>query len=87
VVGVSTDPPAKAERFRRELDLPFPMVGDPSGDIVRAYGVRWPIVGWARRATYVIGTDRRVMVAYHSEMAVDQHAARACSALARGQTA
>jgi thioredoxin-dependent peroxiredoxin len=87
VVGVSTDPPEKAELFRRELELPFPMVGDPTGAIVRAYRVRWPIVGWARRVTYVVGTDRRVMVAYHSELAADEHAARACGALVHGEPA
>jgi peroxiredoxin Q/BCP len=83
VVGVSTDPQEKVERFRRELDLPFPMVGDAAGAVVRAYRVRWPVVGWVRRVTYVVGTDRRVLVAYHSEMAVDEHAARACGVLVR----
>ena len=87
VVGVSTDPQEKVDRFRRELDLPFPMVGDPEGAVVRAYEVRWPVVGWARRVTYVIGGDRRVMVAYHSELHFDEHASRACSAFASGETA
>jgi peroxiredoxin Q/BCP len=84
VIGVSVDPQEKVDRFRRELDLPFPMVGDPESTILRAYQVRWPLVGWARRVTYVIGGDRRVIVAYHSELHVDQHAARACSAVAGG---
>lgn len=83
MVGVSTDPPETAQRFRKELGLPFPLVGDPSGKIVRAYHARWPIVGWARRVTYVIGTDRRIREAYHSETAVLEHAARACAALER----
>lgn len=81
VIGVSTDPQEKVERFRRELALPFPMVGDPEGAIVRAYEVRWPVVGWARRVTYVVGSDRRVIVAYHSELHMDEHAARACGAV------
>lgn len=87
VVGVSTDPPAKSERFRRELELPFPLVGDPEGRIVRAYRARWPIVGWARRVTYVVGSDRRIREAYHSETAVLEHAARARAALSRRERA
>ena len=83
MVGVSTDPPGTAERFRRELDLPFPLVGDAGGAIARAYRARWPIVGWARRVTYVIGRDRRIREAFHSETAVLEHAARAIAALAR----
>ena len=87
VIGVSTDPQPKVDRFRRELNLPFPMVGDPEGAIVRAYEVRWPVVGWARRVTFVIGADRRVIVAYHSELHFDEHAARACTAVATSETA
>ena len=75
MVGVSTDAQDKVDRFKRELSLPFPMVGDPDGAIVRAYQVRWPVVGWARRVTYVIGGDRRVIVAYHSELHFDEHRA------------
>jgi peroxiredoxin len=81
---VSADTAEKAEAFRKALDLPFPLVGDEEGRIVRAYKVRWPIVGWARRVSYVIGTDGRVREAYHSEMAVTEHAERACSLLSRG---
>jgi peroxiredoxin Q/BCP len=87
VVGVSVDSQDTADRFRRELDLPFAMVGDPSQQIVRAYGVRWPLVGWARRTTFVVGPDARVVVAYHSEMKPEEHAARACAAVARGPSA
>jgi peroxiredoxin Q/BCP len=87
VVGVSTDAPETAERFGRELDLPFPLVGDPGGAIARAYRARWPLVGWARRVTYVIGPDRRIREAFHSETAVLEHAARASEALSRPEPA
>jgi peroxiredoxin len=87
VVGVSTDTQDTVDRFRRELDLPFPMVGDPTQEIVRAYGVRWPLVGWARRTSFVIGPDTRVMVAYHSELKPEAHAAQACAVVAREPSA
>ena len=79
MVGVSTDPPEKAERFRQELGLPYPVVADPQGTIVRAYRCRWPVVGWARRVSYVVGQDGLIKDAYHSERAPLEHAARACS--------
>jgi thioredoxin-dependent peroxiredoxin len=79
VVGVSSDSQEKAEAFRASLDLPFPLVGDPGGAILRAYGVRWPLVGWARRVTYVIGRDGKVRDAHHSERAGRQHVTQACS--------
>ena len=60
------------------LDLPFPLVGDPEGKILRAYDVRWPIVGLAQRVTYAIGRNNQVLLAFHSELNMDSHAAKAC---------
>jgi len=82
VIGVSGDSQETNERFRKNLDLPFPLVGDPEGTILRAYRVRWPLVGLAQRVTYAIGQDGRVLLALHSELNPTAHAARACEALA-----
>jgi len=81
VVGVSGDSQEKADAFRASLELPFPLVGDPGGAILRAYAVRWPLVGWARRVTYVIGRDGTVQDAHHAELSGKGHVARACGAL------
>lgn len=81
VVGVSADSQERADAFRASLQLPFPLVGDPEGAILRAYRVRWPLVGWARRVTFVIGRDGKVQDAHHSERAGKGHVAQACSQL------
>jgi peroxiredoxin len=83
VVGVSRDSQETSDRFRRSLDLPFPLVGDENGEVLRAYDVRWPVLGLARRVTYVVGTDRRVKMAFHSEFNMGAHVDEACAALAR----
>ena len=80
VVGVSQDTQDTNDRFRASLDLPFPLVGDPEGRILRDYGVRWPIVGLAQRVTYLIGRSKKVRLAFHSEFSMKAHAARACEA-------
>jgi peroxiredoxin len=59
-------------------------VGDPEGRILRAYEVRWPVLGLARRVTYVIGRDRRVRDAFHSERDPEAHVERACALPAPG---
>jgi peroxiredoxin Q/BCP len=82
VIGVSGDSQETNERFRKSLDLPFPLVGDPEGTILRAYRVRWPLVGLAQRVTYAIGQDGRILLAFHSELTPTAHAARACETLA-----
>jgi peroxiredoxin len=79
VVGVSADNEERSRKFAEELDLTYPLVADPKGDVLRAYGVRWPIVGLAQRATFVIGRDRKVRMAFHSERDVAAHLTRAAA--------
>lgn len=77
MIGVSADTAERAESFRESLDVPYPMVGDPNGAILRAYRVRWPLLGWAQRVSYVIGGDRRIRSAFHSEFDASAHVTHA----------
>ena len=79
VVGVSADPQEANDRFRESLDLPFPVVGDPKGLILKAYRVRWPLIGLAKRVTCVVGQDRTILWSYRNERHATSHATEACS--------
>jgi len=59
------------------------MVGDPEGKVLSAFGVRWPLIGLARRVTYVIGADRRVQEVIRGELDADSHVTEACAFVAR----
>jgi peroxiredoxin len=83
VIGVSADDQATADRFRESLDLPYPLVGDPEGAILKAWGVRIPVVGVARRVTFVVGRDGRISHRYESNLAAESHVAEACAFVAR----
>jgi len=83
VVGISRDDLETLRRFREELSLPFELKSDADGAITRAYGVAWPVIGLARRVTFVIGRDRRIKSVHSSEWAPASHAAHACDFLAR----
>ena len=82
VVGVSGDSQEVNDRFKKSLDLPYPLVGDPDGTILRAYDVSWPILGMSQRITYVISTKRQIRVHFHSEFQFDAHVAKACEGVA-----
>lgn len=82
MVGVSGDSREKNDRFQESLGLPFVLVGDPEGKILRAYKVRWPLIGLAQRVTYVIGSDKKVEMAFRSETDMTAHAAQACEFVA-----
>jgi peroxiredoxin Q/BCP len=82
VIGISGDSQETNDRFRTGLNLPFPLVGDPEGNILRAYRVRWPLLGLAQRVTYAVSQKGRILLAFHSELNPSAHAAKAREAVA-----
>ena len=73
VVGISTDDLATQCEFAAELKVSFPLVADVGGHVTRAWGVRWPILGLARRVTFVVGRDGRVEAVFQHEIQVNRH--------------
>ena len=73
VVGISTDDHATQCSFAESLHAPFPMIADADQAISRSYDVLWPIVGLARRVTYVVGPQRVIEATFHHELKIDAH--------------
>ncbi|HEY9816042.1 MAG TPA: peroxiredoxin [Candidatus Obscuribacterales bacterium] len=71
VFGVSTDNEASHQAFTSKFDLPFPLLADTEGTITKAYDVDGG--GYAKRVTYVIGTDGMITKVYTS-VKTDTHA-------------
>jgi peroxiredoxin Q/BCP len=62
VVGVSRDKLASQQRFAERNGLPFPLLSDETGSVLRDYGVRG-LFGFAKRKSFLIdpeGIVRRV---------------------------
>ena len=57
VLGVSADDVASHAAFSEKYHLPFPILADPGHAIIDAYGVRMPVMGIAKRVTFIIGRD------------------------------
>ena len=79
MIGVSGDDQETAERFRASLELPYALVGDPKGAILEDWGVRIPLVGLARRVTFLVGRDRRIRHRYESNLDAGSHVTEACA--------
>ena len=80
---MSGDEQATADRFRAALELPYPLVGDPGKAILNAFGVRIPVLGLARRVTFVVGKDRRIEGVHESAFDPESHVASACRVVLR----
>lgn len=73
VVGVSTDDGPTQCRFADFMKAPFPLLGDPKGEITQAYGVRWPLLKLAKRVTFVISPSQVILGTFHRELAIQRH--------------
>jgi peroxiredoxin Q/BCP len=71
VLGVSTDAAGSHRAFAQKFNLPFPLLADPSGDLVRRWGVR-SAVGVARRVTFVLDAEGRISTVI-DPVQVDRH--------------
>jgi len=72
VVGISRDKLATQRRFVEGSCLPFPMLCDEDGSVVRAYGVRG-LFGLARRISFLID-DEGVVRKVYTRVSPGKHA-------------
>jgi peroxiredoxin Q/BCP len=59
--AASTGSPDTNKRFAESLELTYPILSDPQGDVARAYGVVGGLLPWASRWTFYIGKDGKVL--------------------------
>src|SRR5689334_10796808 len=61
VIGVSFDSPESHQKFISKYNLNFPLLADTQGSIADAYGVRMNGRNMARRTSFLIGLDGRIL--------------------------
>jgi peroxiredoxin Q/BCP len=61
VIGVSFDSSESHQKFITKYSLPFPLIADTDGKIADAYGVRMPEKEMARRVSFLIGLDGKIV--------------------------
>ena len=70
VLGISMDNLETQTKFAESLNVPFPILADPEGVAVKAYGVGNP-AGYANRVTFVIEKDGKVSKVIEGKDAID----------------
>lgn len=73
VIGISTDSHETQCAFGSSTGSNLPLIADPDQHISKAYGVLWPLVGLARRVTFLIGPDRHIRHVVWNEFSVGRH--------------
>lgn len=80
VLGASNDPVEKNRAFREKFGLTFPLLCDPGGKVLAAYGVLKPDGSSAARSTFLIGADGRILRVWE-KVKVDGHVQEVLRAL------
>jgi peroxiredoxin Q/BCP len=80
-VGISADKVDKQAAFDQKHSLGYPLLSDPDRKVAGAFGVKRPGPIFNKRATFVIGADRRILAAISSETNMDVHADEALDVL------
>lgn len=80
-MGVSADRSDRQQQFDEANDLGFPLLADPDKKVIAQFGVKrfGPLP--AKRATFVVDTDRTVLAVITSETNMTKHADEALEVL------
>jgi thioredoxin-dependent peroxiredoxin len=79
--AASTDTPQKNKEFAESLGADYPILADPGKKAAEAYGVLMPVVGVAKRWTFYIGKDGKIL-AIDKDVKVDTAGADVAAKLA-----
>jgi peroxiredoxin Q/BCP len=61
VIGVSFDSAASHQKFIAEYHLNFTLLADTDGKIAAAYDVKMPVLNMAKRVSFLIDTDGKIV--------------------------
>ena len=64
VVGVSFDTAASHQRFIKKCQLNYTLLADPKGKVADAYGVRIPKRALARRVSFLISKEGKILAVF-----------------------
>ena len=87
VIGISQDTVQEHKKFKRELDLPFPLLSDQERDVAVKFGVPLHLGLFPSKSSFVIGPDNTIHHVYDWLFRPRKHVAQIISALdiGRGQ--
>lgn len=74
MLAISTDDVETLRRFKEDRKADYPMLSDEGGKVAAQYAGLYPVVGYAKRANYVIGQDGKVLSAVEGSDAIDPSA-------------
>src|SRR5262249_41722184 len=73
VIGVSTDDIDTQSKFADKHNVGFPLIGAPTKQISKDYGVLWPLLAVHKRVTFVIDENGVIGAVLRHELQISRH--------------
>ena len=73
VYGISTDPIATHLRFKKKYELPYELLSDEKGEVIRLYNAKVPFVNLTRRITYLLDENHFIKEVYSNMFNINEH--------------
>jgi peroxiredoxin Q/BCP len=73
ILGVSPQGQDSHKRFRESYNLPFALLSDSSRKVIDAFGVNGPLGFGVRRATFLLGPERKIRARAVADIFLGSH--------------
>lgn len=73
IVGISKDSIETHQRFINYYKLPFELLSDQSGEVLKKYEALIPFIGMPKRITYLLDTDHNIITSYENLFGAKKH--------------
>ncbi len=77
VVGISQDDVASHKKFKKAYDLPFELLADEKGEVLKKYDADIPLLGgltgMSRRVTYLLDASHQIVAMYEGLFESKEH--------------
>ena len=73
VFGINRDSIPTHQKFKLKHQLPFELISDEKGKVVKQYNANIPFVGLTKRITYLIDKEGVIKAAYDDMFGAEKH--------------
>lgn len=73
IIGISRDGMDSHLAFKKEMELPYPLLSDTDGHVTKLYKAKLPMVGMANRVTYLLDEENRILMHYTNLFSAEGH--------------
>lgn len=73
VFGISRDTISTHQRFKKQHNLPFDLLSDPTGAVCKKYQALVPVIGVPKRITYLVDQNGKIAASYQNMFGAADH--------------